>query len=104
MLRKKLGTEAIERDWHCSRLINYFKIQSPLVISEGCEKIGTWAFWCCDNLKEVVIPKSVKRIEDYAFCSCRQATIILKKHKKDFKYIGISAFKGCKDVKKEVRS
>ena len=105
MLKKKLGTEAIERGWFCSeKLGNYFKIASTLIIPESVKEIGQYAFWCCDKLKEVEIPKSVEVIGYCSFYGCRQATIILKKYKKDFKYIGSYAFSGVKDVKKEIRN
>ena len=127
MLKKKLGTEAIERDWcENKRLTCCFKISPTLIIPEGCEKIGDYAFkecnieeviipgsvriigvasfeWCY-NLKKVVIPKSVEEIREDAFYDCMKATIILKKHKKDFKYIDDWAFGYCKYVKKEIRS
>lgn len=81
----------------------FFKIPSTLIILEGCVKIGIWAFVGYKKLKKVVIPKSVEDIGDGAFENCREATIILKKPKKDFAYIGNWVFKDCKDVKEEIR-
>ena len=128
MLKKRLGIEAIESvgNWREKYIFSYFKIPSTLiipgsvkvienatfiycnrlkkvVISEGVKEIGRFAFENCRNLKEVSIPESVETIESYAFNSCKYATIILKKHKKDFKSIGYWAFGGCYDVKEEVR-
>ena len=144
MLKKKLGVEAIDREWRY--LGSYFKIPSTLIIPDGVKRIGSYAFWCCRNLKKAVIPgsveliddcsfvgstlvrivipegckrigakvfefcnkleevvisKSVEWIENYAFYKCEKATIILKKPRKTFKYIGHQVFKGCKDVKEE---
>lgn len=96
-----------------------------VVIPENIKNIGIGAFWLCGELKKVIIPKSVKEIKDRTFQSCRnlreviipesveeigygafdgceEATIILKKPEKDFKYIDKWAFGGCKDVKEEI--
>ena len=78
MLKKRLGTEAIEKDW-MEKLTNYFKIPSTLIISEGCEKIGKYVFLCCNKLEEVVIPGSVKEIGYGVFWDCkyiRKVTIL----------------------------
>lgn len=125
MLKKRLGIEVIEEGY--GRVCHRFKIHSSLIIPEGCMRVGGRAFWGCDEIKKVIIPGSVKsiglsafsgcnRLEEVeipksveyigycAFESCYNATIILKKHKKDFRYIGPSAFSGVKDVKKEIRN
>lgn len=78
MLKKKLGIEAIEIDWHNEEnLVNYFKIPSTLIIPEGVKRIGYHTFWGCESLDEVVIPGSVKEIEKEAFywCSVKVLTI-----------------------------
>ena len=127
MLKKRLGVEAIERNWYVGgRLAINFKIPSILtipksvkwiggfafcdcwwleevVIPVSVEYIGDYAFEDCRELREVVIPVSVEYIGDYAFEDCREATIILKKPEKNFKYIGNSAFLGVRDVKEEIR-
>ena len=102
MLKKKLGINAIERDWEIWRNVSYFKIPSTLIIPEGCKRIGMYAFWGCDKLERVEIPKSVKDIGSWAFGGCRNATITLKKLMKDFDYIERGAFLGVRDVKEEV--
>ena len=102
MLKKKLGVEVIDREWNY--LGDYFKIPSTLIIPDGVKRIGSYAFWDCGSLKEVVIPKSVKLIGICAFDGCNNATIILKKRKKNFEFIASDAFRGCKHVKEEVRS
>lgn len=110
MLKKKLGIECIELDWNerFDFIYDYYKIPSTLIIPKGCEKVGRSAFedWsgCRRRLKKVIIPESVEVIERDAFCYCSKATIILKKAESEFKEIGKSAFRECKDVKEEIRN
>ena len=104
MLKKRLGVDAIERGQFClSSLKDYFKIPTTLIIPEGCRKVGDRAFWGCDRLEEVIIPKSVEWIGNYALDWCRNAVIILKKPRSEFRHIGPYAFWECKNVKEEVR-
>ena len=106
MLKKKLGINAIERNYFhfnaCSD--DFFKIPFKLSIPESCEKIGYAAFWYCKELREVIIPESVEEIGDKAFCGCYNATVILKKPEHKFEFIGENALDDCKDVKEEVRN
>lgn len=107
MLKKKLGINAIERDWSFFEVTTvkvnyYFKTSPTLVIPEGCERIGWNAFRGCWRLKKVIIPESVKEIGDYAFEWCPKATIILKKPEKDFEKIGGNAFSGCEELREVV--
>lgn len=152
MLKKKLGLEVIEMNWASITygIKDFFKVPTTLVIPDGCEKVGNYAFYECEEMKEVIIPESVEEIGDFAFCDCwwleevvipgsvreirayafydcsklreavipvsveyigdyafedcREATIILKKPEKNFKYIGNFALDGCKDVKEEARN
>ena len=101
MLKKKLGINAIERNYFHGCSEDYFKIPSTLIIPEGCTWIGYAAFEFCTNLKEVVIPESVEEIGNWAFGGC---TITLKKPESVFKEIGENAFDYAKDVKEEVRN
>lgn len=127
MLKKRLGLEAIERDWYCNlRSMWFFKTPSSIIIPDGCERIGIYAFYCnwlkeveipksvkdigisaferCIKLREVVIPESVERIDDDAFWGCSSAIIILKKPRSEFKFIGVRVFDYCGYVKEEVRN
>lgn len=71
MLKKRLGIEAIERDWNEVFIFNYFKIPSTLTISESCEKIGDYAFAGCWNAKVIVGPRCrVKDVGRNAFKDC----------------------------------
>ena len=72
-------------------------------IPEGCKIIERYAFESCKEIKEITIPKSVNFIGARAFRECYKATIILRKHKKNFEFIGDDAFKICKDVKEKTR-
>ena len=130
MLKKKLGPEAVERDWswYIKSLKDYFKIPSTLIIPEGCRWIGGYtfeycwwlkkveipgsvkniggcAFRCCEKLGKVVIPESVERIGYCAFYYCSNATIILRKPRSEYKFIGrYRVFDDVKDVKEEIRN
>lgn len=131
MLKKKLGIEAIERNWYweisdpfIGNIIGFFKISSTLIIPEGCKGIGVNAFWSYDKLEKVVISKGVKWIGDCAFAGCRklrgevvipksvekiggnafnvcEKATIILKKPKKFIFIGVNAFHGVKDVKEE---
>lgn len=126
MLKKRLGVEAIERDYWSWFITARFKISSTLVIPEGCKRVGCHSFSGCRELRNIVIPESVKFIETSAFCGCykleeviipesveaigyyafercKRATIILRKLKSEFRFIGLFAFDGCRDVKEKVR-
>lgn len=105
MLKKRLGIEAIEKIWNirADSIYDYYKIPTTLIIPESAKDIGDSAFRYCDEIKKVIIPESVEMIGYCAFYGCRGATIILRKHKKDFKYVGSCAFDYCRDVKEKVR-
>lgn len=96
MLKKRLGTEAIERNWSSvvKLVYCYFKIPSTLTISESCEKIGDRAFECCWKLRKVIIPGSVEVIGDYAFAGCTNTKVIVGPWNR-IKDIGRNAFKDC---------
>jgi len=95
MLKKKLGINAIERDWSndFGSLKNYFKVSTLIIIPEGCVEIGCCAFWNCNKVREVVIPESVEVIRLKAFSYCWD----LKKVSipKSVREIGRLAFERC---------
>ena len=41
---------------------------SEIEIPEGVAEIGVWAFSSCDKLSDIYLPKTLKKIEMYAFC------------------------------------
>ena len=64
-----------------------------IFLNEGLEKIGAWAFFGNDNLKELTIPRSVKRIRESAFVSCiglERVTILSPETE-----LGYNAFYNC---------
>ena len=54
--------------------INGELLQGDIVIPEGTEKIGEYAFYNCSGLTSVTIPDSVTSIGDYAFYNCSGLT------------------------------
>lgn len=101
MLKKKLGFEAIEKDWAFDYTFYYYKIPSTLIIPEGCEKIGRYAFNSCWWLKKVEISESVDWIGRCAFPGY-EIEIIIRKPMSEFRHIGDCAFGFCKNVKEEI--
>ena len=126
MLKKRLGIEAIEKNWNFYGvpMSKYYKTPSTLIIPKNCERVGDWAFYFCSRLKkvripesmkeigiasfagcinlgEVIIPESVERIEMIAFDGCigKSTKIILKKPRSKFKFISPDAFSNCRSVK-----
>lgn len=96
MLKKKLGINAIERDWgNANEIDDYFKIPSTLIIPEGCEWIGRCIFWCYGRLERVVIPKSVVKIGDWAFNGLKNTEIVIKN--KNIR-LGANVFTCCRKV------
>ncbi len=78
-----------------------FYRDAVIVVPEGIEVIGRYCFypkaisyqW---DLKEVVLPQSIKRIEDHAFCSNQN---LYKINIPDsIEFIGPYAFEGCRSL------
>lgn len=77
--------------WYAYRsLIEY------VCIEQGVNTIGQYAFYNCDNLKNINIPSSIYRIGDYAFYSCTALRNI--SIDKNVVEIGTSAFMDCHDL------
>ena len=66
-------------------------------VSEGVERIGKYAFYGNRKLGEVLVPKSVKEIGDYAFCNCTSLTNVVFEGESRPK-IGEGAFRGCEKL------
>ena len=78
-----------DNGFHSSRLHRIF-------FNEGLEEIGAWAFFGNHNLKELTIPRSVKRIRESAFVSCiglERVTILSPETE-----VGYNAFYNCKKL------
>ena len=64
---------------------------NKIVIDEGLESIDGWAFDGHHEIRFVVFPKTMKRIETYAFRNCGVGTLKLQ----SFPEYGYGAFDGC---------
>jgi len=73
------------------------KKQKKYVIPDGVVSIGENAFDWCENLTEIVIPKSVKEIKAGAFNTCRFKSIVIPE---GVERIGNAAFAQCASIKK----
>ena len=101
MLKKRLGIEAIERDWGNRKFIpSCFKIPSSLTIPEGCVKIGMQAFQDCKVLERLKIPGSVKSIGVWSFLRCRELREVVISESRDYVTINYSAFYSCCKLEK----
>ena len=101
MLKKRLGIEAIERNWGNRKPIpSYYKIPSTLTIPEGCEKIGMRAFQDCNVLERLKIPGSVKSIGVWSFLRCYGLKEVVISESRDYVAINYSAFYLCKNLEK----
>ena len=72
---------------------------TDVVIPDGVEEIGNYAFEECESLKSITIPNSVKYIGGYAFYRCYSLQSITFNIPDNLKYISGSAFEGCKSLK-----
>ena len=54
----------------CAKGIEDFNSVTEAVIPEGATSIGRYSFYCCEGLKTVNIPDTVKYIGDWVFYDC----------------------------------
>lgn len=71
--------------------INYLNVKK-IIISEGIEVIGDYAFLGCKNLEEIVLPDTLKKIGKYSFVLSNKIKVI--NIPDSVEYIGREAFKG----------
>ena len=102
MLKRVIISEGVEEIGDFA-FCNCWRLEK-VVIPESIKKIMDYAFYDCEKLREAIIPVSVELIGDYAFEDCYNVTIILKKPESEFMNIGNSAFEKCKYVKEEARN
>ena len=82
--------------------LNYAKLSvsegslTDVVIENGATRIGSFAFYGCDDIVTVTLPDSVETIGDYAFSDCVNATDI--KLGGGVKSIGEYAFRNCSSL------
>jgi len=74
---------------NCKRL-------QQVILHEGLESIGDYAFYGCNNLSEVYIPSSVKIIGEYAFNECSKLKQVFLNN--GLKTIERGAFHKCKSL------
>lgn len=86
-------------------LRKYIGSEEKIIIPDGVTKIDSLAFGRystgkeenpCPNLKEVVLPETVREISDDAFCHCETLEKINLPHR--LKKIGKSAFHWCRSL------
>ena len=73
--------------------INGELLQGDIIIPEGTEKVGDYAFYNCRGLTSITIPDSVTSIGECAFYDCSGLTSITIPD--SVTSIGSSAFFGC---------
>lgn len=63
-----------------TRLIYYpiSKKDDRYEIKEGCRILGKHSFYLCDNLKEVIIPSSIIKLENNPFSGCTKINLVNK--------------------------
>lgn len=63
-----------------TRLIYYpiSKKDDRYEIKEGCRILGKHSFYLCDNLKELVIPSSIIKLENNPFSGCTKINLVNK--------------------------
>ena len=66
-----------------------------VIINEGVQSIGKKAFSGRNDIDEVIIPQSVKYIDDYAFANCTNLNTIVIKGDVS---IGEYSFEGCENL------
>lgn len=77
-------------------LFEYLGPGGDVVIPKGVKSISNYAFRECSNLRSVTIPDSVTHIGHYAFEECRSLTSVIIP--KGVTYIGESAFCYCSSL------
>lgn len=64
-----------------------------LIINEGCEEIGCYAFLECDSISEIIFPTSLKYVRNGAFIRCKAIEKI--QFPNGLQEIGSHAFQEC---------
>jgi len=98
MLKKKLGAEIIEERIIECHISWFYKVPPTLIIPENVKGIRFEVFDSCKKLKKVIIPGSVKEIDNWAFKDCEDAEIKLDNTEKSI-VVGRCVFEGCRKVR-----
>lgn len=67
-----------------------------VIITDGCDSIGDFAFFECDNITSITLPDSIKTIGNGAFYSCDLLSSITIPN--NVSSIGIRAFALCEKI------
>ena len=67
-----------------------------IVVLPGVKVISSWTFNRCKNIKRILMPDSVQRIEEAAFSSC--ISLVFVKFSRGLEYIGKAAFYDCSSL------
>ena len=99
----KLTTSVDMQEGGCKLLNNndwdeYSKKVEKVVIGEGITEIGIGAFWRFSQLKTVVLPKTLKAIDDFVFYECYNLENIDLSD--SVTAIGKEAFRSCRKLSK----
>ena len=71
-------------------------IGTSIIPSSGIVEIAPYAFYRCDTLKSVILPKSLKKIGESAFSGCKSLSSV--EFGKNVEEIGEQAFSGCESL------
>ena len=66
------------------------------IILHNCEKIGACAFYQCNSLQEITLPKNLKHVGNSSFWYCSQLKDIILPS--EVETIGENAFEGCNNL------
>ncbi len=96
---EKIGEKAfyesgISEPIHSEYLFAYFppNYATEYSIPEGIKTIAQWAFIYAGELKSLILPNSVTKIEEESFCDCKLENIVLSD---SLEFIGYKAFSYC---------
>lgn len=75
------------------------KAATKVTIPDGAVKIRKSMFFHCMKLKTICLPKTIQKINDYAFADCEELTQIEGFEECEIRGIRTSAFEGCINLK-----
>jgi len=82
--------------WYAERLFLNNEIVENLVIPEGIESIGDYAFCLYEGLKSITFPKSLTKIGHGAFFRCGIESV---QFFDDLHFVGFHSFQECKNLR-----